>query len=317
MQDAPIILGHNSFLSSQADLIRTRTIPWEGYFKANLITKQELDGISDIKDSSKEHWLLFIALLEKLSRIDTLQSLLVLIDDYLSSLDQQGENNKPRLDIIIANHTKSLTLFLKLLSKEDEFIQLMAAKICAYLFGLNQISNVQPGEQFKAYSQWLLLRLNSTKPEIIDLCLQYLQATLAVTWFKSIFYDMQGSVAALMNVLKKDSTFQVQYQTIYCIWLLTFDSEICAEIEQESHIVPILKEIAKNAIKEKVVRVVMATFKNLLLKAPKENMVPMLGAKVLDIVEQFSVRKWSDEEILDDIKELETELKRHVDLLTF
>ena len=316
MQDAPIILSHNSFLSGQADLIRTRSIPWEGYFKANLITKQELEGIAEIKDTSKDHWSLFVSLLEKLSRIDTLQSLLVLIDDYITNLDSVVETKQQKIASMINNHSKSLGLFMKLLSKEDEFIQLMAAKISAFLFSLARYHDLQLGDQFKAYLQWLFLHLNSSKSEIIDISLQYLQTTLAVPAFKSIFFDTEGSVTSLMGVLKKDSTFQIQYQTIYCIWLLTFDTEICQEIEQEYHIIPVLKEIAKNAIKEKVVRIILATFKNLILKASRQNMVPMLGAKVLDIVEQFSVRKWSDEEIMDDIKELEGELKRHVDLLT-
>ena len=316
MQDAPIILSHNSFLSGQADLIRTRSIPWEGYFKANLITKQELEGIAEIKDTSKDHWSLFVSLLEKLSRIDTLQSLLVLIDDYITNLDSVVETKQQKIASMINNHSKSLGLFMKLLSKEDEFIQLMAAKISAFLFSLARYHDLPLGDQFKAYLQWLFLHLNSSKSEIIDISLQYLQTTLAVPAFKSIFFDTEGSVTSLMGVLKKDSTFQIQYQTIYCIWLLTFDTEICQEIEQEYHIIPVLKEIAKNAIKEKVVRIILATFKNLILKASRQNMVPMLGAKVLDIVEQFSVRKWSDEEIMDDIKELEGELKRHVDLLT-
>jgi V-type H+-transporting ATPase subunit H len=43
--DAPIISSHNDYLLDQSNLIRSRTIPWEGYQKASLITEEELNQI--------------------------------------------------------------------------------------------------------------------------------------------------------------------------------------------------------------------------------------------------------------------------------
>jgi len=39
-----------------------------------------------------------------------------------------------------------------------------------------------------------------------------------------------------------------------------------------------------------------------LVKAPEANAPPMLGAKVLPLVESLSARKWSDEEIDEDLQ---------------
>jgi V-type H+-transporting ATPase subunit H len=122
--------------------------------------------------------------------------------------------------------------------------------------------------------------------------------------------------------LKKGSA-QTQYQIIYIIWLLSFEEEICENLEKfqlfnsrRYHVTPVLKDIAQSAIKEKVVRVVLATFKNLLVKAPRENTISLLGHKVLALIETFSGRKWADPEIVEDINFLKEDLKRHVDSLT-
>lgn len=74
----------------------------------------------------------------------------------------------------------------------------------------------------------------------------------------------------------------MQYQIIFCLWLLTFESEIAAQINQyvriygsnkslqiltlsfplrQYDIIPTLVEIAKAAVKEKVIRVSIATLR--------------------------------------------------------
>jgi V-type H+-transporting ATPase subunit H len=83
-------------------------------------------------------------------------------------------------------------------------------------------------------------------------------------------------------------------------------------MNRKYHIVPILRDIAKSAIKEKVVRVIVATFKNMLIKASEDTMIPMLGYKILSSIEVLSVRKWSDEEIVEDMNWLRDELGKHV-----
>lgn len=81
--------------------------------------------------------------------------------------------------------------------------------------------------------------------------------------------------------------------------------------------IPVLKEIAKTAIKEKVTRVIVSTFKNMILKAP-ETIVPMLGHKLLPVIEMLSVRKWSDTDISDDLTLIRDALSTRIaELSTF
>ena len=85
---------------------------------------------------------------------------------------------------------------------------------------------------------------------------------------------------------------------------------------------PLFIEVAKSAIKEKVVRVIISfikvalfSFKNLLEKASSENMVALLGNRVFTLCETLVVRKWSDPEILEDLEFVKEELSKNMAML--
>jgi V-type H+-transporting ATPase subunit H len=103
-------------------------------------------------------------------------------------------------------------------------------------------------------------------------------------------------------------------------------------------IIPVLTEIAQSAVKEKVIRVVVATFRvsvrldatfcmfatqlmishgqNLVSKAPAQNLSAMFVVKLLPFVRNLSARKWSDDEIIEDVQYLNDELSAHFQNLT-
>ncbi|KAJ3307222.1 H(+)-transporting V1 sector ATPase subunit H [Kappamyces sp. JEL0829] len=285
--DSPIIASHNDYLLEQSNVIRQRTIPWEGYQKNG---GQYVD--------------LFLGLLQKLSRVDTIQSILVFIDDFCESREDSCALFTSRPS------SECFGPFFKLLTKEDEYIQLKAAKIMTLLLAKSKTaSQTDPTELFR----WIMLQLASSNGNVVDIGLQLLQALLSIESYRVCFHRLEGAVAAILYVLKKEQcTAQIQYQAIYNIWLLSFVKEAAADLERAYHITPVLKDIAKSAIKEKVVRIILATFKNMVLLAPQENIIPMLGHKVLQAIEVLSVRKWSDPEIMDDLNLLRDELGHHV-----
>ncbi|KAJ1563534.1 H(+)-transporting V1 sector ATPase subunit H, partial [Cladochytrium tenue] len=94
--DTPIVASHNRLLDEQSAVVRERAIPWEGYQKAGLITEVELQLIrqfektptENLKDSGEKYVQLFLELLKKLVRNDTLQNILVLLEDKLFVSDE-------------------------------------------------------------------------------------------------------------------------------------------------------------------------------------------------------------------------------------
>ena len=96
-------------------------------------------------------------------------------------------------------------------------------------------------------------------------------------------------------------------------------------------------EVAQSAVKEKVIRVAVATFKvtlvhtqlghkaydsfdalqNLVIKAPSTNLPAMLVCQLLPFVKNLAGRKWSDEDILEDVQFLKDELNTRFQSLTY
>ena len=124
------------------------------------------------------------------------------------------------------------------------------------------------------------------------------------------------------------------YQIAFCFWLLTFEQDIAEEInkfvpqlhlpvETETHddrkydIIPLLTDVAQAAVKEKVIRVIVSTFRGLVTKAPAANLPAMLVAQLLPFVKNLSTRKWSDEDIIEDVHFLRDELSARFESLTY
>ncbi len=146
----------------------------------------------------------------------------------------------------------------------------------------------------------------------------------------------------------------MSYQVCFCFWLLTFEDEIAENINKYAiqkyvgstihlnfelvhrkyDIIPLLTDVAQAAVKEKVVRVIVATFRvsslhlgiglllsslvqNLVTKAPSQNLPSMLVVQLLPFVKSLSTRKWTDEDIVEDVQFLRDELKANFDSLTY
>lgn len=95
----PLVLITSPWLDAVTNRIRARPIPWEGYAKADFVSQDELkmirsiEGRSDaeklLEDRGKDYALLYLRLLTKLSRTDTLQQILVLVTDMLANRDDR------------------------------------------------------------------------------------------------------------------------------------------------------------------------------------------------------------------------------------
>ncbi|KAJ3392716.1 H(+)-transporting V1 sector ATPase subunit H [Lobulomyces angularis] len=325
--NSPIVASHQLYLAKMSSEIRARTIPWEGYQRASLISEEELAQIRQFennpgvafKESGEKYMYLFLTLLQKLVRTDTIQNILVLIDDIL-----EGNGNRTSIFFNLAKEKNDEFLpfspFIKLLRKDDEYIQLKSAKICINLF--LKADPLPIFEPIDLYS-WITSQLLNSNPNIVDISVQYLQSLLSITEYRIGFFKSPHAMTNLVDVLKKSTQAQMQYQTIYVLWLLTFVKEIAIDLQRsvklefpkltpirKYDVIPKMLEFAKHAIKEKVVRVIVATLKNIILKAPEENMIALLGNKALNVCEILSARKWADEEIIEDLNFLKTELSK-------
>merc|ERR1712062_459811 len=98
--------------------------------------------------------------------------------------------------------------------------------------------------------------------------------------------------------------FQIQYQLSFCLWVMTFNTSI-AERLNKTGVIPVLADILADAQKEKVSRIILAVFRNLIEKPEetstiKENCISMVQCKVM--------KKFEDEDIQSDIEFLKEKM---------
>ena len=191
------------------------------------------------------------------------------------------------------------------LDTNDEFTQLKAAQILTVL--LSSEPSTLPPEILTPFLNTLtsiIQTSNSTNVNKRDVAVQCLESLLTRTEVRSAVWDkpkiLVGSVEynfsrplcanhvvfRLVNILKSNPGPQMSYQIGFCFWLISFEPHIaeninasvfhrtlsaCAQYSACSSkydIIPVLTDIAQSAVKEKVIRVVIATFRvSLLLDA--------------------------------------------------
>lgn len=128
--------------------------------------------------------------------------------------------------------------------------------------------------------------------------------------------SLDGSLLQLLQ-LRKDS-FQMQYQIIFVLWLLSFEPPIATTLEARHGIVRIFTDILRATSKEKVIRIVLATFRNLLDKSTDASLAlnSMVFAKLQPIIQVFSGKQWADDDITADVEAIQDALARRTTELT-
>ncbi|CAL4124139.1 unnamed protein product, partial [Meganyctiphanes norvegica] len=148
-----------------------------------------------------------------------------------------------------------------------------------------------------------------------------LQMMLRVEEYRNVFYHLDG-VVTIVQVLGGKHNFQIQYQLTFCLWVMTFNNTIAEKMSQYS-VIPTLADILSESVKEKVTRITLAVFRNLIDKPEdppicRENCIQMVQCKVLKQLEILSQRKFDDEDITADIEFLNEKLQNSIqDLSSF
>ncbi|GAA5988701.1 hypothetical protein JCM10908_003681 [Rhodotorula pacifica] len=334
----------NAFLSDKSLKIRSKAIPWDGYQRAGLLDAGDVklvqrvaasrDKAESILDAEGEAYAaLYIRLLGKLSRTDTIQFILVLLGDFIADRDE-------RIVLLLSQPDSPYPPLLKTLESSDDFVKLKSAAIVSTILPYDSSPPVDVVEKVLNVLSTMIRSPN--EPEAQDVGVQALESVLRVSTARELAWKAehagstedgksngaeQSSTAAggggskvvegLVHLLRGNPSPQMQYQLAFCFWLLTFDQTIAEEINARYNLLPLLLELAKQAIKEKILRVVVSTFRNLVTRAPKQNLAPMLVAKVLPWIQQsMQGRMFSDEEIKDDVEFLAEELKSSFDGMT-
>ncbi|ETN60671.1 ATPase SFD subunit [Anopheles darlingi] len=166
-----------------------------------------------------------------------------------------------------------------------------------------------------------VLHVTLTNNEYIQSVGRCLQMMLRVDEYRFAFVTVDG-ISTLISILSSRVNFQVQYQLVFCLWVLTFNP-LLAEKMNKFNVIPILADILSDCAKEKVTRIILAVFRNLIEKpedsqVAKEHCIAMVQCKVMKQLTILEQRRFDDEDITGDVEFLTEKLQNSVqDLSSF
>lgn len=321
------VAGATSILVQRANDVRQQKVNWPSYLQSQMILQEDYDIITgvEVPGPGRDELLVsqryqvartFLNLLGHISKDQTIQYILTLVDDILS-------DDKSRVEIFkeyARKHKESMwSPFLNLLTRPDTFIINMTARIIAKLACWS--AEPMDGSNLTFYLTWLKDQLRAPNNEYMQSVGRCLQMMLRVEEYRNVFYHLDG-VVTIVQVLGGKHNFQIQYQLTFCLWVMTFNNTIAEKMSQYS-VIPTLSDILSESVKEKVTRITLAVFRNLIEKPDdkaicRENCIQMVQCKVLKQLEILSQRKFDDEDITADIEYLNEKLQNSIqDLSSF
>lgn len=318
------MIAATSVLQQQATDIRQRTINWLSYMQSQMISQEDYQCISSL-DSAKSTCLqenphqvvkTFLNLLSHVSKDSTIQYILVMIDDIL-------QEDRSRVEYFHDYALKKKECvwgpFLNLLNRQDGFIVNMSSRILAKLACWGK--ELMPKSDLNFYLQFLKDQLTINNNEYIQSVGRCLQMMLRIDEYRFAFVSVDG-ISTLISILSSRVNFQVQYQLVFCLWVLTFNPLLAGKMNKFS-VIPILADILNDCAKEKVTRIILAVFRNLIEKpeeaqVAKEHCIAMVQCKVLKQLSILEQRRIDDEDITADVEFLTEKLQNSVqDLSSF
>eukprot|EP00850_Spirogloea_muscicola_P005334 SM000024S07796 [mRNA] locus=s24:490867:493516:- [translate_table: standard] len=325
-----------------------RDVPWETYMTAKLISGTDLQLLRRYDHRSPEvqaallaedglaYVRTFLAVLRNVTKEETVEYALALVEDVLA--------NSPKHAALF--HDPALAgedvygPFLRLLSCKSWFTLEKSAKILTLVISARpskhaaplpapampaanvvNSSSAAPGQSMediqRTLVEWLCgqLKQPAHAARAIPTAVSALTTLLREVPVRAMFVSADGVklLAPLLSPASSQQYMQLLYETALCVWLLSFHDAAVNAIAN-TRILPRLIEVVKTSTKEKVVRVAVLTFKNLMPKGSFGNTMVELGLPKL--VASLQLHAWVDEDLREALRVLEEGLKLNIKTLS-
>nr|XP_032817656.1 V-type proton ATPase subunit H-like isoform X3 [Petromyzon marinus] len=281
-------------LFSKMAEIRASKINWQPYLQSQLISADDFEfiqrftaagteqrrRIAEIEGTQCAQTLLH--LVTRIVKESVVHFVLVLIEDLLQ---ENGEHAQIFSVFTRRNHRSQWVLFMPMLNRQE--ILTMHLKLRAAVGdGVSGGGNSEALHYFQSAASCLQLILRTGEYRF--------------AWVQ------EDGISCIMAVLHNRCGVQLQYQMSFCLWLLAFSPQVC-ELLRNNSPVPALADVLNESVKEKVTRIVLAAFRNMLSQAVEketrhEFALTMIQCKVLKQLENLEQQKFEDEDVVEDIK---------------
>ncbi|KAK9845988.1 hypothetical protein WJX81_007801 [Elliptochloris bilobata] len=360
------VAGDDPHEVTTASVLR-RDVPWETYLTARLISEPDLQLIRsyDKRGRARQEELLaevgpahveaFLTVLRNVTKEDTVQYVLAVLDDMLTHDASRAKLFHAPLGKQPDRPRDPYTIFLRLLQRTDWFTQEKACRLLTAILGARPgkaVAEAPPGPMMNgaasssvaasapcapppqaesgavqsvlvSFTGWLCsqLRRPSNPGRSVPAAVAALGGLLREAPARALFAK-SGGVALLAPLLRAGAaggpgapSSQLLYEAGLAVWQLSFYQPAAAAMGQAG-MLPGLVELTRTAAKEKVVRVALLALRNLLAAPGLELGPEMVDLGLPKVVQQRKLQNWEDEDIPAMLEELDEALAANIKLLS-
>jgi len=289
------------------DRILKSTLEWQNFRAAGLIDGEELrliqlydhkpiaEKVSLFRDNPSGYVGLFITLIQ---------------GKGMNVAAERARYGLSLVEELLEAEPNASQYFLKLDAPFDPFMRLMqirsdnycaakAAKLASLL--VIRVSSDTFSGIINNIISWCNEKLRSSNPTEIGVALEGLQTLLRKEQIRTMFADDDG-IARLGGILRiSNLSSQVIYETLYSLWLLSYNDHIAAQFHK-SLVIHRIVDAIKNVQKEKVIRMGLAILSNIANKGDGENNLQMIEAKFQRVLDLLNQKRWADEDLERDLE---------------
>ncbi|KAH3687541.1 hypothetical protein WICPIJ_001475 [Wickerhamomyces pijperi] len=269
---------------------------------------------------------------EESMRLDVKKYLLVTLVDLFQSNEQtlQAFLKSPKVVNVVDNLASDLKNELIL---KDEVCKLLTIMGLVYIIIQQSVSVHVSSDLVKdLLSAHVSVLMSATSFNLNSLGLSYLSDLLTVKAYRLALLDLSSTAATSnradllkllfdnLNVstttLNSHEQIQYQYHTLLSLVLLTYTVSsnpaqlLSFHVNYGTHYYGKLITLAKISIKEKIIRLILATFVNLTSRYETDATSKTIIKQLIliegfaPVLKNFQLRKWSDLELLEDLEKL-------------
>lgn len=330
-----MVFGQNQDLirthfQKEADKVRLMKTNWGLFTRSRMIAQSDYDFIVTYEqaDSEAERTTVlnafkekavyaFVHLVSQISKDDYVKYTLTIVDDMLR---EDVTRTIVFEDVAVLLKRTPFSFFLALLHRQDPYIVHTTFSILTKMAVFGNIKLT--GDELDYFMGSLKESVNrGTYNDYIATAVRCMQTLFRINAYRVSFVNLNG-YESLTHALysTRKCGFQIQYQIIYCTWLLTFNGH-AAEMALSGNLIQTIAGILGNCQKEKVIRMIVSTLRNLIQSntddyMKKQACLQMIQNRIPTKLDHLENRKFQDVDLIDDINYLHGELKKVVQVLT-
>ena len=353
-QQQEALVDNFKALPTTQHLLRTKEIPWDIYMTARLISDRDLQLLRryDKKDPDQRRKLLrdggglyvaaLLAVLQNVTKEETVQYVLALIDDMLETSGSNALLFHEMGDAMVqeygagVNPPDPYAILLRLLQRDDWFTQEKAGYTLSAVLACREgrdalddavasdgrisatgIAHVDAAAKtIVPFIEWCLsqLRRPAHPSNAMPIAVHCLAVLLREKPVRPLVYKAGGVplVMPLVGMPTNGASIQVQYESILCAWQLSLFKP-ANEMLSTPAVMNGLVDVVRLAHKEKVIRVSLLTLKSLLSVSGKHALeMAAVEGGLPNAVTYRQEQTWEDPDIPDLLEWLDERLEQGV-----